>query len=82
MTLNCKLFLQKIQFLCATGSKFAFENNFTNNKRAISWFFGTVTPTTQPKFYLFKVNNRNTKNNRVRCELCLKLTVMTLERRQ
>ena len=29
--------------------------------------------------YLFKVNNRNT---RTRCEICSKLTINTLERRQ
>ena len=29
--------------------------------------------------YLFKVNNRNT---RTRCEICLKLTIMTAERRE
>ena len=53
-----------------------------NNKRAISWFFGTVTLTTQPEFYLFKVNNRSTKNTRARYEMCLKLTITTPERRQ
>ena len=34
---------------------------FTNNKNAISALFGTVTLTTQPRFYSFKVNRRNTK---------------------
>ena len=34
---------------------------FTNNKNAISALFGTVTLTTQPRFYPFKVNRRNTK---------------------
>ena len=29
--------------------------------------------------YLFKVNNRNTRK---RCEICSKLTIKTLERRQ
>ena len=33
----------------------------TNNKRAISRFFGTVALPTQPGLHLFKVNNRNTK---------------------
>ena len=55
---------------------------FTNNKRALSRFFGTVIPTTQPGFYLFKVNNKNTKNTRARCEMCLKLTVRASELRQ
>ena len=49
----------------------------TNNKRAISQYFGTVALTTQPRFYLFKVNDRNTKNTRARCGMCLKLTVKT-----
>ena len=53
-----------------------------NNKRAISWFFGTVAFTTQPGFYLFKVNNRYTKKARARCKMCLKLTVRTPKRRQ
>ena len=34
---------------------------FPNNKTAISRFFGMVILTTQPRFYLFKVNNRNAK---------------------
>ena len=55
---------------------------FTNNKRTISRFFATVTPTTQLGFYLLKVNNRNTKNTRARCEMCLKIIVRTPERRQ
>ena len=45
-------------------------------------FFVTVVLTTQPRFYLFKVNNRNTKNTRATCEICLKLAVRTPERRQ
>ena len=44
--------------------------------------FGTVALTTHPEFYLLKVNNRNTKNIRAICEMCLKLTVRTPERRQ
>ena len=55
---------------------------FTNNKRVISRFFGRVAVSTQPGFYLFKFNNKNTKNTRVRCEMCLKLTVRTPERRK
>ena len=54
---------------------------FTNSKRAISRFFGTMTLTAKPGFYLFKVNNRNTKNNRTKCEMRLNLTVRTPERR-
>ena len=54
----------------------------TNNKRAISRFFGKLTLTIKPGFYLFKVNNRDTKNTRARCEMCLKLTVKTPEWRQ
>ena len=53
-----------------------------NNKRAIPRFFGTMALCTQPKFYLFKVNNRNIKKTRTRCEMCLMLTVKTPERRQ
>ena len=41
-----------------------------------------VTLTTQPEFQLFKFNNSNTKNTRAKCEMCLKLTVSTPERRQ
>ena len=55
---------------------------FTNNKCAISRLFGTVTLTTPPGFSLFKSNNRNAKNTRARCEMCLKLTVRTRDRRQ
>ena len=54
----------------------------TNNKSVISQFFRTVALPAQPGFYLFKVNNRNTKNTRARYEMCLKLTVRTPERRQ
>ena len=39
----------------------------TNNKTAISRSSGTVTLTTQPGFYQFQVNNRNTKNTESRC---------------
>ena len=53
-----------------------------NNKITISRFFGTLTPTTQLGFYLFKVNDRDIKNTRARCEICLKITVRTPERRQ
>ena len=41
-----------------------------------------VPLTTQPGFYLFQVNKRNTKNTKVRCELSLKLTVRIPERPQ
>ena len=44
-----------------------------NNKRAISRFFGTIALTNKPRFYLFKINNRNAKNIRAR------LTVSTSE---
>ena len=50
---------------------------FTNNKRIISRFFGTVIPTTPLGLYLFKVNDRNIKNTRARCEMCLKIIVRT-----
>ena len=53
-----------------------------NNKRAVSRLFRTVTVTTRPGFYMFKVNNGNTKNTKARCERCLKLTVMAPKRRQ
>ena len=55
---------------------------FTNNKKAISRFFGAVTLSSYPGMYLFKVNNNNSKNTRARCEMCLKLTVKTPRRRQ
>ena len=58
------------------------ETFFMKNKRATSQFFGTVTLTTQSGFYLLKFNKRNTENTRARCEMCLKLTVKTPERRQ
>ena len=51
-----------------------------NNKRTISRFFERVALTIQPGFYLFKVNNRSTKNTRAKCEMCLKLIVETPER--
>ena len=44
--------------------------------------FGTIAFTTQPGFYLFQVNNRNTKTTRARCEIGVKLTIMTPKRRQ
>ena len=55
---------------------------FTNNKRAISQRFGTVTLTNQSGIYLLNVNNRNTKNSRARYDMCLKLTARTSEPRQ
>ena len=70
-------FRKKIHIRCVTGSEFASYYNsiiinqpfFTNNKRALSLFFGTVTLTTQPEFYFFKVKNRNTKNDTARCDM-------------
>ena len=53
-----------------------------NIRRAISWLFGSVTLTSQPGFYLFKVNNMNSKNTRTKREMCLKLTVKTPKQRQ
>ena len=44
----------------------------TNNKTVISRFLGTVTLTTQPGFYLFQDNNRNTENTEAKSEMCLK----------
>ena len=52
------------------------------DKAAISRFFGTVVLTTQPVFYLFQLNNRNTKNTKARCEMCLQVTVRIPERPQ
>ena len=49
------------------------------NVRRKKRFFGTVTLTTQPGFYLFLVSNRNTE---ARCEMCSKLTVRIPERPQ
>ena len=37
---------------------------------------------TQPGFRLFQVNNRNTKNTKTICEMCLKLTARIPERPQ
>ena len=54
----------------------------TNNKKSSIMVFGTVAFTTQLGFCLFQVNNRNTKNTRARCEMCVKLTIMTPEWRQ
>ena len=54
----------------------------TNNNRAISRFLGTVALTNWPRFSLFKVNYRNTKNTRAGCEISLKLTLRTPERRR
>ena len=51
----------------------------TNNKKSSIMVFGTVAFTTQLGFCLFQVNNRNTKNTRARCEMCVKLTIMTPE---
>ena len=42
----------------------------THNKRAISRLFGTMAFSTQPGFYLNKVNNRSTKNTRARRKIC------------
>ena len=41
-----------------------------------------VTPTTELGFYLFKANDRNSKNTRERCEMYLKIIIRTPERRQ
>ena len=38
-----------------------------------------VTPVTQQGFYLFKVNERDIKNTRGRCEMSLNITVKTQE---
>ena len=54
----------------------------SNNKIAISRFSRRVALTTHPGFYLFKVNNRKTKNNGTRREMSLKLTGKTPERHQ
>ena len=52
---------------------------FPNNKTAISRFFGMVILTTQPRFYLFKVNNRNAKKKtKVGCEIFSKLTSISV----
>ena len=93
-TLNCKLFLRKSTILDVSQVPSSPTINTTtilvtinqiilrNNKRAISRFFGTIALTNKPRFYLFKINNRNTKNIRPRCEICLELTVSTTECRQ
>ena len=85
-TLRCKLFSQKLHCRCVASSEFTSDYNrqtfLTINKRGISWFFGAVAVITQLGFYLFEVNNRNTKSTRARCEMCLKLTVRAPERRQ
>ena len=58
------------------------QASLRTTKELYHGFFGTLTLTTQPGFYLLKENNRNTKNPRVRREMYLKLTVRTSERRQ
>ena len=35
------------------------QMSLTNNKRAMWQYFGPVALTTQPGFYLFRVNNKN-----------------------
>ena len=44
-----------------------------------SWYCSDMIEAAQLSIYLFKVNNRNTKKG---CEICSKLTIKTLERRQ
>ena len=41
-----------------------------------------VVPTTQLGFCLFKVNDRNTKITRAKCDICLNTIVRTPEQRQ
>ena len=70
----------KLYTIFATGSEFSSDCNKSNvsyeqQKSYISQFFGTVALTTQPRFYLFKFSNRNTKNTSGGCEMCLELTV-------
>ena len=65
----------RLRFLC-------FSTFFTKYKGTTLRFFGTVTPTTQLGYYLFKVNDRNTENTRVICEMCLKIIIRTPEQRQ
>ena len=85
--LTVNYFYKKIHFRCVTGSEFASDYNKSNvfyehqNKGYFAVFWNSETYY-QPGFYLFKVNNRNTKSTRAGCEMCLKLTVRTPERRQ
>ena len=79
MTLKCKLFLYKDPFVPSDYNK---SNAFYEQQKAISQSLKTAIITIQPGSYLFKVNNRNTKNIRTRCERFLKLTVSTSERCQ
>ena len=87
-TLNCKLFLRKTiildvsQVLSLPPLTTRNQMFLADNKRAIPWFCGTVALTTKPRFYLLKVNNRNIKSTRARCEMCLELTARTPEWRQ
>ena len=55
---------------------------YEQQDRIITRLFGAVTLTIWPGFYPFQVNNRITKNTRARCEMYLKLTGRTAERRQ
>ena len=55
---------------------------FMKSEKTVMRFFETVTLTTLPGFYLFKVNNKNTKNIGAGCEMCLKLTIKKPEQRQ
>ena len=72
-------FCEKIHFTRIIGSEFACDYNKSNiflrkTKDLSQGFFGMVTLTIQPEFYLFKVNNRNNKITRARSQMCLKLT--------
>ena len=71
---------------CATCSEFPSDYNKLNvsykQKKSYIMVFGTIAFTTPPGFYLLQVNNRNTGNTRARCKMCVKLTIMTPERRQ
>ena len=71
---------------CATSSEFPSDYNKLNvsykQKKSYIMGFGTIAFTTPPGFYLFQVNNRNTRNTRAKCKMCVKVTIMTPERRQ
>ena len=76
-TVNCKLFLQKRVILDVSqvlSSPLTTSMLFANNKTYITVFWNGGSYYL-PRFYEFKVNNRNTKNTRASCEMCLELSV-------
>ena len=59
-----------------------FSTFFMKGKVTISRYFETMTLTTQLRFYLFKVNDRYTKNTRAIYKMCLNVIDRTPEGRE